>query len=78
MRKDDEISVSQSDAGFILDCLERRAQDWSDTARILRGELPTRQDFIPEECHKPEEAEWLATQYQSVYDRISHKIYNLK
>lgn len=74
MNKDKQIYISRDDAFQILDCLEHRIQDWNDTAKVLRNESASLPFFIPEECHKPEEAEWVRNRYQAIYDDINKKL----
>ena len=65
------ITLNQIDLGQLLDGLELRAGSWERTANyLLYGDSGADDFFIPEECHKPEEAFGIAEHYRSIIWKI--------
>lgn len=65
------LQLKRNDVGQLLDGLEFRAESWEQTGRYLTNE-DSNEDvyFIPEECHKPEEAFGIAEHYRSIIQQI--------
>lgn len=75
MRKTYCIELEGNDLGQLLDGLELRAEAWEPTGAYLLGQEFMGDDFfIPEECHKPEEANDIAAHYRSIIHRIGTRM----
>jgi hypothetical protein len=71
MAKTYQIELDDLDIGQTLDGLKMRAESWERTADYLRTEkTPDGEFFIVEECHKPEEADGIASRYRSIIATI--------
>jgi len=71
MDKKYRIELSRNDMGQLLDGLEVRAEAWERTARfLLHRKFPDDDLYIPEECHKPEEATGIAEHYRQIISEI--------
>ena len=70
-----QITLDDLEVGQILDGLEIRAESWERTAKYLRTEKMSADEFfIVEECSKPEEADGIAEHYRSIIAKIRSQI----
>lgn len=64
------IEFDTLDLGQLLDGLQMRAESWERTAEYLRSGYIAGDDFVIEECSKPEEADGIAEHYRSIIRKI--------
>ena len=63
------IELEDRDLGQLLDGLQMRAESWERTAEYLRSGFIA-DDYLVEECSKPEEADDIAEHYRSIIRKI--------
>lgn len=68
------LRLPHNDVGQILDGLDARLQSWRATAEYLESGHAPSDDFIAEECHRPEEAAAIARHYQSIIAKIETQL----
>lgn len=71
MARNYRIELGEHELGQLLDGLEVRAESWRRTAEYLRTEdTPDGEFFTIEECSDEEEADELASLYESIIGKI--------
>lgn len=75
MAKIYRIELDERDLGQLLDGLEVRAEAWRRTAEYMRkGDMPDGELFLIEECGDEDEADELATRYESILKNIQSQM----
>jgi hypothetical protein len=67
------LQLDSRDVFQLLDGLELRAQSWERTAEYLRSGY-VEDDYLVEECHKPEEADDIAAHYRAIIESIRKQV----
>lgn len=71
------FTLETCDVFQLLDALSVRAEAWEKTADVLNDTFEPDEDellFMPEECHRAEEAEEIAKHFRDIIVKIEHQM----